>query len=72
MKKKKNKNVKETLEIIRKNLDYNKNAQNFFHRASRVDKKKPKSKFEESIAERLKLRRQKLNIIAEKKRKNKP
>ena len=39
MKKKKNKNVKETLEIIRKNLDYNKNAQNFFHRASKVGKK---------------------------------
>ena len=39
MKKKKNENVKGTLEIIRKILDYNKNAQNFFHRASKVDKK---------------------------------
>ena len=62
-KEKKNKNVKETLEIIRKILDYNKNAQNFFHRASKVDKRKSKSKIEESIAERTKLRRQKLNTI---------
>ena len=34
------KNVKGTLEIIRKILDYDKNAQNFFHRASKVDKRK--------------------------------
>ena len=33
-------NVKGTLEIIRKILDYDKNAQNFFHRASKVDKRK--------------------------------
>ena len=38
--KKEKKNVKETLEIIRKILDYDKNAQNFFHRASKVDKRK--------------------------------
>ena len=41
----------------------------FFHHASNVDKKKSKSKIEESIAERMKLRRQTLNIIATKKEK---
>ena len=40
MTKKKKKNAKETLEIIDKIIDYNKDAQNFFHRASKVDKKK--------------------------------
>ena len=49
MKKKKNKNIKETLEIIWKTLDYNKNAQTFFHRASKIDKRKSKPKMEESI-----------------------
>ena len=43
-KEKKDKNVNETLEIIKKILDYNKNAQNVFHRASKVDKKKIKTK----------------------------
>ena len=38
-KEKKYKNAKETLEIINKVIDYNKDAQNFFHRASNVDKK---------------------------------
>ena len=38
-KKKKYKNVKERLEIINKIIDYNKDAQNFFHRATKVDKK---------------------------------
>ena len=41
-KEKKYKNTKETLEIINKIIDYNKDAQNFFHRASKVDKKKKK------------------------------
>ena len=48
MKQKKNKNADETLEIIKKLLEYNKNAQ----LASKVDKGKSKSKTEESIAER--------------------
>ena len=39
-KEKKDKNVDETLEIIRKILDYNTKAQNLFHCASKVDKKK--------------------------------
>ena len=67
-KEKKYKNANETSEIIRKILDYNKNAQNFFHRASKVDKRKSKSKIGESVAERIKLRRQKLNIIVKKKK----
>ena len=68
--KEKKKNAKETLEIIDKIIDYNKDAQKFFHRASKVDKKKKKkkSKIEESIAERTKLKRQKLNIIAKNKK----
>ena len=38
-KEKKDKNADETLEIIEKTLDYNKDAQNYFHRTSKVDKK---------------------------------
>ena len=56
-KKKKDKNADETLEIIKKILGYNNEAQKLFHRASKVDKSKSKSKTEESVAERIKLRR---------------
>ena len=35
----KKKNPKVTLQIINKIIDYNKDAQNFFHHASKVDKK---------------------------------
>ena len=66
-KEKKDENTNETLEIIKKIIDYNKDAQHFFYRASKVDKKKSKLKFEKSIAERMKLRRQKFDIIAKKK-----
>ena len=38
-KEKEEKNVDETLEFINKILDYDKDAQNIFHRASKVDKK---------------------------------
>ena len=38
-KEKKYENAKETLEIINKVIDYNNDDQNFFHHASRVDKK---------------------------------
>ena len=65
-KEKKYKNANET-KIIRKILDYNKNTQNFFHQASKVDKRKSKPKFKKSIAERMKLRRQKFNIVKKKK-----
>ena len=49
-KEKKEKNADETLEIIKKILDYNKEAENFFYCASKVDKGKSKPKTEESIA----------------------
>ena len=52
-KEKVDKNADETLEIINKILDYNKEAQNFFHRASKVNKRKSKAKIEKSIAERV-------------------
>ena len=40
--------------IIRKILDYNKEAQKLFFCASKVDKRKSKSKIEESIEDRIK------------------
>ena len=45
------KNVDETLKIIEKILNYNKNAQKYFHLASKVDKGKsePKKKSDRSI-----------------------
>ena len=60
----KDKNADKKLNIIKKILDYNKDAQKIFEFASKVDKGKSKPKSEESIAERMKLRRQKLDIIA--------
>ena len=60
----KDKNADEKLNIIKKILDYNKDAQKIFEFASKVDKGKSKPKSEESIVERMKLRRQKLDIIA--------
>ena len=61
------KNGDTTLKIIEKVLDYNKDAQQIFQHTSKVDKGKPKSKPEESIAERVKLRRRKLDVIKKKK-----
>ena len=58
-KEKKKKSANETLQIIEKIIDYNKNAHRFFSVASEVDKGKSKTKPEESTAERVKLRRQK-------------
>ena len=48
---KKNKNADETLEIIEKILDYNKNAQKYFQLSSKVGKGKsePKQKSDRSI-----------------------
>ena len=54
--KKKYKNVDVTLEVIKKILDCNKDAQKNFQYASKVDKGKWKPKPKESIAERLKLK----------------
>ena len=47
-----------TLEIINKIFNYNKDAQNFFHRASKIDKK-VRTKDWKKYAQRTKLRRQK-------------
>ena len=52
----------ETLKIIEKILDCNKEAQKLFHHSSKVDKRKSKPKIEESVAERVKLKNQKNNL----------
>ena len=67
-KEKKDKNADEKLEVIKKILDLNKDVQNFFHHSSKVDEGKSEPKTGESIAESMKLRRQKLNIIAKKRK----
>ena len=58
MSEKEKKNANETLKIIEKILDYNKNAQKNFLLASKVDKGKWKPKPEEGIAKRVHLRRE--------------
>ena len=67
VKQKKNKNADETLKIIEKILDYNKDAQKIFQHASKVGKGKPKP--EESIAERTILRKEKVAEIEKKQNK---
>ena len=69
-KEKKNKSANETLKIIEEIFDYNKNAQRFFSFASEVDKGKSEPTPEESIAKRVKLRRETIPKI-EKEEKNK-
>ena len=56
-------NAHETLKIIEKILDYNKNAQKFFQLASKVDKGKSEPNTEESIAERVKLKNERIAEI---------
>ena len=58
-KEKNNKSADETLRIIEEVLEYNKQVQKAFSITSKVDKGKSELKHEESIAERVKLRRQK-------------
>ena len=53
--------------LLKKILDHNTDAQKIFQHASKVNKGKSKPKPKESIAERVKLRRQKLDIIKKKK-----
>ena len=60
---KKNENVDETLEIIKKILDCNKHAQKIFQYPSKVDKGKSKPKPKESIAERVKLKNERIAKI---------
>ena len=64
--KREKKSADEALKIIEEILDYNKNAQKFFSVASKVDKEKSEPKPEESISERVKLRRQRSAEIAKK------
>ena len=61
--KKKDKNADETLNIIKKILNYNKDIQKISQLASKVDKGKSEPKTEESIAERSKLRRERIAEI---------
>ena len=56
-------NAHETLKIIEKILDYNKNAQKIFQLASKVDKGKSEPNTEESIAERVKLKNERIAEI---------
>ena len=53
--------------LLKKILNHNKEAQKIFQHASKVNKGKSKPKPKESIAERVKLRRQKLDLIKKKK-----
>ena len=64
-KEQKNKSADETLRIIEEIFHYNKKAQKTFSIASKVDKGKSEPKPEESIAKRVKLRREKINEIEE-------
>ena len=61
--------MNETLKIIEESLDYNKNAQNFFLVASKVDKGKSEPKPEESIAQRVKIKKRLLKLKKRKKHK---
>ena len=61
--KKKDKNADETLNIIKKILNYNKDIQEISQLASKVDKGKSEPKTEESIAERVKLKNKKIAEI---------
>ena len=64
MSEKEKKSADETLKIIEEILYYNKEAQKTSSVASNIDEPNP----EESIVKRVKLRRQKLNTIEEKKK----
>ena len=66
--KEKNKSANETLKIIEEILDYNKEAQKTFSIESKVDKRKSEPKPEESIANRVKLRIEKITEIEEEKK----
>ena len=62
---KKNKNADETLEIIEKILDYNKNAQKYFQLSSKVGKGKsePKQKSDRSIPKWVQVSEDRFNFI---------
>ena len=66
--KRENKSADEKLNIIEKILDYKKGTQKAFACASKIDKGKSDSKSEESIAKRVRLRREKITAIKEEER----
>ena len=68
---KKRKRLMRHQRLLRKTLDQNEDVKKFFRFASKVDRGKSQPNTEESIAERMKLRRQKLDIIAKTKNKKK-
>ena len=66
--KRENKSADEKLNIIEKILDYKKGTQKAFACSSKIDKGKSDSKSEESIAKRVRLRREKITEIKEEER----
>ena len=48
---------------MKKKNNYNKNTQIFFHRASKINKGEPEPKIEESIAERVELKNNRISVI---------
>ena len=68
-KEKKDKNADETLEIIKKFFDYNKKEKKNFKLASKVDKRNSEPKTEESIAETVKFKNEKIAEIKKEEKK---
>ena len=68
-KEKKDKNARETLEIIKNVFDYNKIASKNFKHTSKVDKRNSEPKTEESIAETVKFKNEKIAEIKKKEKK---
>ena len=68
-KEKKNKSADETIKVMEEIVDYNNEAQKTFHIASKVDKGKSEPKLEESIAKRVRLRREKIAEIKDEEKK---
>ena len=68
-KEKKNKSADETIKVMEEIVDYNNEAQKTFQIASKVDKGKSEPKLEESIAKRVRLRREKIAEIKDEEKK---
>ena len=68
-KEKNNKSADETIKVMEEIVDYNNEAQKTFPIGSKVDKGKSEPKLEESIAERVRLRREKITEIKDEEKK---
>ena len=68
-KEKNNKSADETIKVMEEIVDYNNEAQKTFPIASKVDKGKSEPKLEESIAKRVRLRREKITEIKDEEKK---